>query len=295
MTVAAERSDGAPPKTRIFVSYSRKDMAFADRLEVALKARGVEPLIDRSEIYAFAARLWDAETGKPIGEPLKGHVDAVCGARRSAPTASASSPRLRTRRRGCGTPTPASRSASRSRAMRIGCRSAAFSPDGKRIVTASADKTARLWDAETGKPIGEPLRGHADTVSSAAFSPDGKRIVTASDDKTARLWDAETGKPSASRYRGHERVRSAPTASASSPRPRTRRRGCGTSLPTLRNSCARQGDCPTLPDCRATQRILLPPEPPPGASRWRNGPIRRRNGRVAQRHARRQPAAARHA
>ena len=38
--------------------------------------------------------------------------------------------------------------------------SAAFSPDGKRIVTASRDKTARLWDAETGKPIGEPLKGH---------------------------------------------------------------------------------------------------------------------------------------
>ena len=73
--------------------------------------------------------------------------------------------------------------------------SAAFSPDGKRIVTASSDKTARLWDAETGKPIGEPLRGHEDDVRSAAFSPDGKRIVTASDDKTARLWDAATGKP----------------------------------------------------------------------------------------------------
>ena len=38
--------------------------------------------------------------------------------------------------------------------------SAAFSPDGKRIVTASSDKTARVWDAETGKPIGEPLKGH---------------------------------------------------------------------------------------------------------------------------------------
>jgi dipeptidyl aminopeptidase/acylaminoacyl peptidase len=66
--------------------------------------------------------------------------------------------------------------------------SAAFSPDGQRIVTASADKTARIWDAATGKPIGE-LRGHDSAVRSAAFSPDGKRIVTASFDKTARIWD----------------------------------------------------------------------------------------------------------
>ena len=69
--------------------------------------------------------------------------------------------------------------------------SAAFSPDGKRIVTQSKDKTARLWDGETGKPIGEPLK-HEDAVWSAAFSPDSRRIVTASADKTARLWDAET-------------------------------------------------------------------------------------------------------
>jgi hypothetical protein len=50
------RSDEAPqaaPTARIFISYSRKDMAFADRLEGALKARGFEPLIDRTEIYAF--------------------------------------------------------------------------------------------------------------------------------------------------------------------------------------------------------------------------------------------------
>ena len=40
--------------------------------------------------------------------------------------------------------------------------SAAFSPDGKRIVTASEDKTARMWDAASGKPIGQPLKGHED-------------------------------------------------------------------------------------------------------------------------------------
>ena len=70
---------------------------------------------------------------------------------------------------------------------------AAFSPDGKRIITASQDRTARIWDAATGKAIGEPLIGHSGTVRSAAFSPDGHRVVTASDDKTARIWDAATG------------------------------------------------------------------------------------------------------
>jgi hypothetical protein len=52
-TDAAERENGQQSKTKIFISYSRKDMAFADRLETALKARGFEPLIDRTEIYAF--------------------------------------------------------------------------------------------------------------------------------------------------------------------------------------------------------------------------------------------------
>jgi formylglycine-generating enzyme required for sulfatase activity len=53
--VATNSTDGqvAEPTAKIFISYSRKDLAFADRLEVALKARGFEPLIDRAEIYAF--------------------------------------------------------------------------------------------------------------------------------------------------------------------------------------------------------------------------------------------------
>jgi WD40 repeat protein len=67
--------------------------------------------------------------------------------------------------------------------------SAAFSPDGEHIVTASEDKTTRLWDTKTCKPIGEPNQGHEDRVWSAAFSPDGRRIVTASGDNTARLWE----------------------------------------------------------------------------------------------------------
>ena len=74
-------------------------------------------------------RVWDADTGQPVGQPLTGHTDAVC--------------------------------------------SVAFSPDGHRIVSGSADDTVRLWDADTGQPVGQPLTGHTDAVYSVAFSPDG--------------------------------------------------------------------------------------------------------------------------
>ena len=49
----ATEARGSGTKARVFISYSRKDIAFADRLEAALKARGFDVLIDRQEIYAF--------------------------------------------------------------------------------------------------------------------------------------------------------------------------------------------------------------------------------------------------
>jgi WD40 repeat protein/serine/threonine protein kinase len=69
-----------------------------------------------------------------------------------------------------------------------------YSPDGKRLVTASEDKTARVWDAVSGQPATPPLK-HDDHVVQASFSRDGKRVVTASKDKTARVWSVATGEP----------------------------------------------------------------------------------------------------
>ena len=81
--------------------------------------------------------------------------------------------------------------------------SVAFSPDGHRIVSGSDDKTVRLWDADTGQPIGAAADRPHRAVSSVAFSPDGKRIVSGSDDKTVRLWDADTGQPVGQPLTGH--------------------------------------------------------------------------------------------
>ena len=71
---------------------------------------------------------------------------------------------------------------------------AEFSPDGKLIVTASGDDTARVWDAQSGQLVAHPLR-HGSRVLSARFSPAGERVVTASEDGTARVWSARTGEP----------------------------------------------------------------------------------------------------
>jgi WD40 repeat protein len=72
------------------------------------------------------------------------------------------------------------------------CADLDFSPDGKLLLSASYDHTARLWDVDTGKQHGPSLE-HSDWVYQARFSPDGRQILTASRDRTACLWDAATG------------------------------------------------------------------------------------------------------
>ena len=66
----------------------------------------------------------------------------------------------------------------------------AFSPDGKRLASASGDRTVKVWDAATGQEI-LTLKGHTDSVTSVAFSPDGKRIASCRPDGRQRRRDGE--------------------------------------------------------------------------------------------------------
>lgn len=79
--------------------------------------------------------------------------------------------------------------------------SAVFSPDGTRVVTASWDHTATVWDARTGQRLFS-LTGHTGWVNSATFSRDGSRVLTGSSDNTAAIWDTRNGDKLLS-FKGH--------------------------------------------------------------------------------------------
>src|SRR5207244_4264824 len=76
----------------------------------------------------------------------------------------------------------------------------AFSADGKRVASGSADKSVKIWNAATGKEL-QTLTGHSVALTSVAFAPDGALLATGAGHRTmerrvgeVKLWDASTGK-----------------------------------------------------------------------------------------------------
>ena len=159
-------------------------------------------------------RLWDAMTGQPVGSSMEhewavrhaafnpdgDRIVTACGYRDSQRGEAGGYGAIWDARTG----SLITRGLDHSGLVNY----AEFSPDGKRVVTASWDNTARVWCAMTGQAItpcmehvprewqndwGQRIQGSA-WVWQAAFSPDGRRVATASDDFSARIWDASTGK-----------------------------------------------------------------------------------------------------
>jgi hypothetical protein len=71
--------------------------------------------------------------------------------------------------------------------------SVAFHPDGKRLASASFDKTVRIWDLTSHK-VERTLTGHSDFVYAVTFSPDGKWLASASKDRSVKLVETDSGK-----------------------------------------------------------------------------------------------------
>ena len=71
--------------------------------------------------------------------------------------------------------------------------SVSLTPDGRYAVSASNDKTLRVWDLESGQCL-RTLEGHTEGVVSVSLTPDGQYAVSGSEDNTLRVWDMKTGR-----------------------------------------------------------------------------------------------------
>jgi WD40 repeat protein len=149
------------------------------------------------------ACLWDARTGEKIGSPMSHGSEVVAlnfspDGHRIVTASTDGIARLWDGLTGEALLNPQTRQPmvlalpSTSRKPKV--TAASFSPDGNRVVTASMNGEAQVWDVQTGAPVGQLMR-HDGIITSACFSPDGKRVLTASNDHHAQLWDAQTGAP----------------------------------------------------------------------------------------------------
>ncbi|QRW12872.1 WD repeat-containing protein [Ceratobasidium sp. AG-Ba] len=86
---------------------------------------------------------------------------------------------------------------------KCGVRCVAYSPNGEQIAVVGESVNIYIWDAHTGRQVGQPLQGHTSSVNSVAYSHDSAYIVSGSSDSTVRIWDAQTGKQIGQPLQGH--------------------------------------------------------------------------------------------
>ncbi len=134
-------------------------------------------------------RLWESATGKAIGAPLMdGGNLSMCLSPDGTKVAAGSVNRAQVLDATTGVPI----GPPLGRGGVIGPR--AYSPDGSRLVIIGADESARIWDASTSRLLAGPL-GHNGDMLSASFSPDGLRVITTGGDHAARIWNAAARLP----------------------------------------------------------------------------------------------------
>jgi WD40 repeat protein len=85
----------------------------------------------------------------------------------------------------------------------MGIQSVSISPNGRLVATAANDRTAIIWQTDSGKMLWGPLEGHSDDIYTLSFSADSKMVASGGDDRNVWVWSTETGQSICGPMEGH--------------------------------------------------------------------------------------------